>query len=153
MNITALIPNSSIWRRALFMLIPLMVSLGVLGIVFGSAAIRLGSLARLQDFLAGKSHCVEPTHLNLGTGDAGESIAARVRIVNLGFQPLKIIGARPSCSCTVVDSIPLEIEPWKAATISVEIRRLKGPFSHSILFYTNYADNRRVVVTLDGRGN
>lgn len=65
---------------------------------------------------------INPTPKLLTEARQGETVMAHFEVRNVSKQPVKLLGAKSSCGCTVVTSdFPVELDPGSAATIKVRM--------------------------------
>jgi hypothetical protein len=106
-------------------------------------------LARLRGDLV----TVTPPEVDIGSGQARESVTALVTLRNVGDQPVKIIGGSSDCSCITTADLPVSIAPGHAQSIHVTVKRTgnAGVQRRKYLLYTDCPKQPRVFATLVGR--
>ncbi len=71
----------------------------------------------------------------------GDIINAVFTVKNVQSSPITLLGATTSCSCTIADGLPLQLDPGKSGKISLKVRVKMfdgtGKFSTSAQLLTN----------------
>lgn len=81
----------------------------------------------------------ESTTKRLGEMPPGQVQTASFVLKNLGDRPVKLIGAKASCSCTAVDGVPVTVAPSgsREVTFRVATPSQPGPVDGEVTLYTN----------------
>lgn len=85
---------------------------------------------------------VSPTPSFQAATHAGGVINATFRARNLGDTPIRILGAKFSCSCMVTSAFPLELQPGAEHLIDVrlQINELQSPgtYTQTVSLFTTH---------------
>jgi hypothetical protein len=136
---------------------------GIVRILLGAAGIFLviatgfflivqspaDALARLR----GESMTVSPDVVYLGEGTHREERAFTVRLQNHTDHPIRVLGGTATCSCRVVEELPITLEPGQSREISVRalLHGAAGFFKESYVFLTDDPIQPRVIASWTGR--
>lgn len=83
------------------------------------ASWRLGGFRSAWLYLAGHRLLVSPAAFVVSEGEPPSS--KRVTITNLTGARIRLVGATPSCNCTVVENVPCSIEAGRTASIAIQV--------------------------------
>lgn len=103
---------------------------------------------------AGPDLSVDSASIDVGAAPSGSFREAAVTVTNHSSEPVRLLGAKTSCSCMLADQLPLTIPPKSSQTIDVGVSYNGTPqqdFSHSVLFYSSSERSPRVSVEIHGR--
>lgn len=100
-------------------------------------------LARLR----GQPVALAPAIYDLGSAAEGQTKAFEVRLLNYSMKPVRIIGGSSSCSCTVIDELPLTVPSGGETTVSIRARFVGTPgrFQHKYVLYTDSHEESSIV--------
>ncbi len=91
-------------------------------LIFGCAAYYAGSVGRAWPYLMGQRLFVSTRRLDLGSVLSGTELKESVRLINRSSEPLRILGARKSCSCITLDSFPLQVPAGGYHDLQLKLR-------------------------------
>lgn len=85
---------------------------------------------------------VEPSPKFVVTARQGQVVTASFAVKNVAGQPIALLGARSSCSCTVVTTdFPFELEPGQSGTLVAQMTvgnpDSSGKFAKNINLFVN----------------
>jgi hypothetical protein len=141
------LPRVSPWTKVTAALTAiLIVGLAIVAIT------RFGSIPTALAYVAGERLLVDSPSKSFGTVDAGAEPVVPFTVQNRSDHAVKIIGARTSCTCTIVANLPMTIPPGGSldVPISVKTSRLKGQVSVTVRVYSD--DPRRAELVLNVEG-
>jgi hypothetical protein len=94
---------------------------------------------------------VDPSPKFVCSARQGDLITAMFRVTNPRKEPIKILGASTSCSCTVVDGLPVSLPPGNFGMIRLRIKvgvpDNAGKFVTSTQLFTNCVGTSQPLVT------
>jgi len=97
------------------------ITLAILGLISGYGHFHFGSLRAAVAYLGGERLLVDQRVRSIGEVTRGYPSAFRYSLMNLTGRPVKILGARMSCSCTAVGSMPDTLPVAESRTIEFEL--------------------------------
>lgn len=99
----------------------------VAGIVLtGFASWRFGSVGAAVARMRGEVLYVKSRTIELPTVRAGEKAPVTVTIRNVRSTPVRILGARMSCSCASPMNLPLTLAPYEEQNLKFEVYTVKS---------------------------
>jgi len=113
----------------------------LIGLLCLWAYAQFGSLAVAAAYLRGERLMIRPDVVDLGELREGEEREVCLEATNFGGVPVRIVGSRSNCSCTVTQDLPITVPPG----ISREVRVFVKPafadgttvFSQDVVFFTD----------------
>jgi hypothetical protein len=123
-------------------------SIGLASLAFGSTD---AALARLR----GERVSIQPRLVDVGEGQAGQTLETVVEVVNRMDHPLTILGGSSDCSCVTTKDLPVRLAPGEARQVSVQVRLpgSSGFFNRKAYFWTDCGGTHQIVFGLTGRIN
>ena len=117
------------------------------------ARVSFGSLGAALAFARGARLLPDEFSKSFGTLEAGEEKTLVFNVSNWCNQPIKILGAHTSCTCISAEARSLVIPPGADRPLQVTVRSASrlGAVSESVLFYTDYPRQLRLVLSVRGR--
>jgi hypothetical protein len=114
---------------------------------------QFGSCAAAIDFLRGKALTLDPDSIDVGVGLPGEVRELQLCVRNVGFQEVKLLGYASDCACTAGDGFPVVLAPRQSAHLAIRVSFAEGKeaFARKVVYFTNLADQRYLVVEVSGR--
>ncbi len=93
----------------------------------------------MTTFLPGERLVVEASNAPIGRVQAGSEAIVRYRLSNRSGRQIKLVGATTSCSCTMVENLPmiLAASMTKELTAKVDVPEGKADITGSIQIYTD----------------
>ncbi len=91
------------------------------GLLVGLAHAAFGSVPAAVAYLRGEHVSIEPRLVDVGEGKTGEKREVTVRLTNWTDKPVRVFGGTRDCSCTVLNDLPLIIEPRETRSVSVTL--------------------------------
>lgn len=88
------------------------------GVLLGSIPV-FGTVSGLPRFLAGERLLIEEPVRDLGQLRRGSRVVVKVRLFNPAFSQVVVAESRTSCSCTLVQKLPLAVPA--RSTINIEV--------------------------------
>lgn len=109
----------------------------LVSLVLGFAAYRAGSFSRALPYLMGQRFFVAESKIHLGELVCGAEAESSIRLINLGSKPISIIGARKSCGCIALESVPFEVSAGSTRPLKLKVKIPDGvgKFAHTIELY------------------
>lgn len=125
----------------------------MIGIIYGIGVLNFGSTSSMLSYVSGDRIIVDAANKNIGSQKPNEVLAFSYGITNMTKHPIAIIGAKASCSCAVVENLPLTIAEGERRAIQVEVTTPSeaGAFGSGIILYTD--DESESEIRLILRGN
>ena len=116
------------------------------------AAICFGSLSMAATYLAGDRLLFDGRTKWFGSVEQGWEGALTFRTMNAAGRPVRILGARSSCTCALVDNLPITLAPGELKSLDVRVQTTNetGKFDQTIYLYTSYAPQNEVALTVRG---
>lgn len=113
----------------------------------------LGSFDAARAFIRGDDLVVIPSFVDFGNCAAGDVEETQLRIVNMSSAPITLTGVYTSCSCILVDSLPVTVEAHASFPLLLTIHspEVSGDFSRRAVIYTTSKTSPQLPITLLGR--
>jgi hypothetical protein len=120
----------------------------LLAVFFGALWWFFSSVHAGLAYLGGAALVISPQNVDLGRIAAGERRDFEVSLQNMDRRPIKIVGARSSCTCIVIDGLPRTIEAGKTITLKarVVVPRDKPEFAQVLTYYTDSPESPKLAV-------
>jgi hypothetical protein len=115
--------ESASWRGGLVVVALTSVFLGLFA---GLGWYRFGSLAHAKAYLRGERLLVADRARSLGDVPAGTTLTLQYAVTNLTGHPVRLLGAQPSCSCTMTGDLPMTLAASETRSIPVAIDTTEG---------------------------
>jgi len=136
------------WSRG-----PVIAALGVGVVLAVCGRFWFGSFGAARAFVQGQVLYTPDCCKDFGLVPYEEKLTVAFNVTNVTTKPLTIVGAKASCGCTVVESLPLQLRSGEEKELSVRVilpekpvqKRLEG----QILLYTD-VDGPRLVLAVSG---
>ena len=114
--------------------------------------LRFGRISAALGFLRGQHIVATESEKSLGEIQPGETRDVLFDVTNTTTRPLTLIGATTTCSCTVVENLPLTIPGASEQTVRVRvrIREKDGPWSEKLQLLTDDSAQPRLTLRLVG---
>ncbi len=87
---------------------------------------RFGSFAHAKAYLRGERLLIDDRDRSFGDLPAGSTLTLHYAVTNLTGRPVRLLGAQPSCTCTVVDVMPMTLAASETRSIPVTIDTSEG---------------------------
>jgi hypothetical protein len=125
------------------------IGLGVLVVV---ALYTFGSIESALGYLRGDRLIPEVRSKSFGTISGNDDLVIAFRIKNLLRRPVRVLGAKTSCTCLILDDLPMTLPPTSVSAIRVRVRpRVKtGRVAESIQILTDYKYQSHLDIKLTG---
>lgn len=126
----------------------LSLTLIILAISAGYGCARFGSLAAALAAVRGDPLVVDQLFKSISGVRPGSRVALRYALTNVSGHPIRLLGARTSCSCTVVGDLPITLAASETRLLKVLIatREDQAAFDGSIRLYTDDLRSTEIVV-------
>lgn len=82
---------------------------------------RFGSITHAVAWINGQKIQVDNPVRDLGTVDRDKEIKVEFGLINLGKEPMKIVGANVSCACILPPHFPIVLEPFATTPITFNL--------------------------------
>lgn len=107
-----------------------------------------GLVARLR----GQPVAVSPFTTDLGSRPVGEVVVFQLSVANHSGKEVRLVGGSASCSCAVLDELPLDIPAGERRDVSVRaaFKGTPGRFQHEVMLYTDHQDQVQLVARFGG---
>ena len=117
------------------------------------AMAAFGSLEGALAFTRGYSVYASPSTIDLGTKEPGEMVDFDLALANRGPRSFQVVGGTFDCNCSVVEDLPIEIQPNGSAFVKGKIQFPKsaGAFKRWATVWTTDPDRPTVRFLLVGR--
>lgn len=121
-------------------------SAGLAVLIFGSPD---AALARLR----GERISIQPRLVDIGSGQPGQTVEAKIEVVNRLDRSMLIEGGTSDCSCLAIQDLPLTLAPGEAHHVSVRIRLPDTPgyLNRKAYLWTDCPGAQRVLFGLTGK--
>jgi Protein of unknown function (DUF1573) len=128
------------------------------GVKYGVPGTRVefDSVSSALAFLRGDRLIPDSYTRTIGTVDSSSDQVATFELTNHAKRPITILGARSSCGCVVPDDkLPMKFfhKEKRLLTIKIHPALKDGGFFERIVLYTDYPEQREVILVLSGRVN
>ncbi len=124
-------------------------------VLFGVGGVwKFGSFDAAIEWVRGENLLIDRRHKDLGLVKSGTSPTVTYSIFNSTHKPLRILGIKPSCSCTIVNHSQITIPAGELKTITASIdstARDGSSIGGSLTLYTDDPSNQSVVLSFSGR--
>lgn len=101
---------------------PLFVAFGLLLVFCAWGGVRHGGFLNAIAALDGYALVAEQRTLPFGSMSVGDTAERAAVVRNITSQPVTIIGATPDCNCLEPVGLPLRLEPYSTASLTVRLR-------------------------------
>jgi hypothetical protein len=122
---------------------------------YGWSFLHFGTFKAGGAWLRGDPVHVLESVVDLGERPAGERAEAACVVWNFSRDPVRILGSRTSCSCVVIDGLPMTIPPRSKKAIRVDVAVDSEPesFEQKAAFYTDQPEVEEFIFRVVGRGS
>lgn len=123
-----------------------------LGVLVVVAVYMFGSIESALGYLRGDRLIPEVRSKSFGLISGHADLLIPIRIKNLLRRPVRVLGAKTSCTCVVIDNLPMTLPPTSVSAIRVRVRPSvkSGQVTESIRIITDYKDQAYLDITLTG---
>jgi len=120
----------------------------ILGISAGYGYSRFGSLAAALSATQGDSLLVDQRLKSVDGIRPGSRVALRYALTNASGRPIKLIGMSSTCSCTVMEDLPMTLAVSETRSVTAMIRTREGEsvLDGSIRLYTDDPRSAEIVL-------
>lgn len=96
--------------------------------------------------IRGETLCVDPSVVDVGTGEEGATRLVPVSLYNYGHLPVQVQGGNVSCVCMTLNDLPVTVPAKSRVTVHIEVKfkGTAGRFTHSFKFF--HAGNEQSAV-------
>lgn len=110
-----------------------------------------GSSASALAYLRGDRLIPDTYTKSFGTVERGEICLLTFSLKNWTKQPIKVLGARSSCSCLVTSDLPAVIPPMGQLSlrVSAHAKNVPGPYFEHVRVFTD-SDEARLLLYVQG---
>jgi hypothetical protein len=117
----------------------LVLTLTFLALGAGYGRYRLGSVSAALAFLRGGRLLVDEPVKSIDGVRAGSQVVISYTLANLSGRPLKLVGMAASCTCTVIEDIPMTLAMSETKMVTAKIKTSDGEsdLSGSIRLFTD----------------
>ena len=135
-------PGAAVRRIRMLPFQVLSLTLVILGIGAGYGYSRFGSIAAAFSAMRGDLLLVDQPLQSVDGIRPGARVTLRYTFTNVSGHPIKLIGATSSCTCTMMEDLPLTLAASETRSVTAIIKTRESPpvFDGSIVVYT---DERR----------
>lgn len=125
----------------------------LIAVAIALATLWFGSLDAAKQYFGGDRLLVSPVAASFPPGRLGERREIRFRVSNLTRDPVRILGAEPSCTCLSGGGLPLEVAPGQTDELVVEVHltSVLAGRRQSVKFFTDCPRKPLLAVTVSGR--
>lgn len=114
------------------------------------AYLRFGSLGIAVAYFRGHTLHISPATYELTSPMPNGSGEIAFTAVNLGSEPVTVLGGTSNCSCTVAQGLPLDIPAGESRDLRVMVAYSAddSSFDETVTFYTTAARDRELIVRI-----
>jgi Protein of unknown function (DUF1573) len=126
----------------------LSLTLIILGIIAAFGYSRFGSLKGAVAALGGDPLVVDDPVKSMSGIRPGDRVTLRYALTNLSRHPIRLLGVSTSCSCTVVNDIPMVLaaSETRSVTAAITTSERQSAVNGSIRLYTDDLRCAEIVV-------
>ena len=127
-------------------------SIGLLFIA-AFAVYFFGSFGSAVAYLSGDRLIADAYTRSVGVVSEGEQHAVFFKLTNTSNQAIEILGAKSSCSCLVVDQLPVVLPPHGVFRLPIRVRpkSRSGQIAERVSLITDREGQRRLDLKISGR--
>jgi HYDIN/CFA65/VesB family protein len=117
-----------------------------------TALYSFGSFGSALSYLRGDHLIADAYAKSFGILRKGETSCVVFQLRNMSKEPIKLLGARTSCTCVTIDGVPTTIEPETVSPLKVFVHSdtLSSRYEERISFFTDMADQPSVTLRIFG---
>ena len=121
----------------------------MLGLGAGYGRHRFGSMSAALAYLRGERLLVDESSKTIDDVRSGSEIVVRYGFTNWAAHPVKLLGMSSSCSCTVVEDLPMTLAASETKAVSVKIKVDEGrpDFTGSIRVFTDDPRSPEIILS------
>ncbi len=128
---------------------------GLVLIVWCAVVYQFGGISNSFRYVQGYNYAVYPTTVDVGEGRRGEKRTTTVKVRNLSFSPIRVVGAITSCNCLDPAGLPMTIAPRRAEELrlTVYLESAKGTVEQMATLLIDDGHLERTPVLITGKWN
>lgn len=113
---------------------------------------RFDSIQGALKYASGETLLVDAATKTFGTREPGEKVNVAFKLINSGNAPIRIVGSRVGCSCTVPDELPFSLAAGERRLFQVSVSLPKEPqgIQMPVTLFTNIAEQPELELTIVG---
>lgn len=117
------------------------------------AFVQFGSIQAAISVINGQPLTADATEKSFGIAQPGQHVALSFLLTNRGDTPIRVVGSRMICDCTMVDRRPFRLEPGQSRPFRVTVDLPKEPqvVHRSLTLYTNIPGQPELELAVAGR--
>ncbi len=121
-------------------------------LLFGAVYLRFGSISRALGYARGERLLPDQTSKFFGTVKRGTDPSVSFMLKNESNLPVKVLGAKASCTCLVLRSTPHTIPAGDEGTVQVQVMTNKqiGEVSATLVLYTDVPGHGAIRLSVNG---
>ncbi len=110
--------------------------------------LRYGTVAATVHAWRGDVMLCDRYEVAIGRPQSDQTIA--FQLTNTSSQPIRVLGARSSCTCVMATGLPLNVAPGATKTLEVRFKpkKLDVPLSESIRVFTDRPGQQIIPLTI-----
>jgi hypothetical protein len=134
-------------------LVGAMLAIATLLLCWGAVIFQFDSMRNAVRYLQGYNYVVSPIAADVGEGFRGEKRTVSIRIRNLSFSPIRVIGAITTCNCVQPEGLPLTILPRSVGDllITIHLESKTGDVEQTAELLVDAGGMQRTVVVITGK--
>jgi hypothetical protein len=111
----------------------------ILGVSASYGHARFGSIAAALSAMRGDSLVVDQPLKSLDGVRPGSRVEIRYLVTNVSNRPIQILGAATSCTCTMMENIPMTLAASESKSVTAKVRTCEDEpeSAGSIRLYTD----------------
>jgi hypothetical protein len=115
--------------------------------------IHFGAVAYGLAWLRGEQLVIEPQEIDLGEVGCEQRRKLSFEVINLGGEPIRLIGANSSCACMVTEGIPTTVPAHSTCTLVTMILTPSetGEFTQHLIIYSELESQTFLIASISGR--
>jgi len=121
------------------MLVVLLMTLALLTLGVGYGRYRFGSVPAALAYLRGERLLIDEPLQSISGVHPGSQIVVPYALTNLTGRPVKLVGMATSCSCSVIEELPIAIAAaeTRMVAVTIKIAENRSDFSGSLQLFTD----------------
>lgn len=114
---------------------------------------QFGSVGGALAFLNGDRLIPDAYAKSFGIGEVGSSPRVVFNLANKSARPIKVVGARSSCTCMALDGLPATVEAGSSLELRVDVQPADKPrrVAGTVIVYSDCEEQPYVSLSVSGQ--